>query len=207
MNLPSITTKSGILAFVAKQIFTVTFLKADGSIRRLNGRVGNNSQVLGNGKSNHADHETLIVVWDCQNKAWKSFHADKVLFLTCYGLEFDIADLREFELKAIANKEKAIQGYVDDIDAICKKRNIVLRTSDDRISETIADIRKHESSENENNYIYFGKIGMLCLHPSGEFTAIGSEAIALRDAIQSKAFDFASQRRLFESAQNNQLVW
>lgn len=62
---------------------TVTFVKADGSIRVVNGLFKPTSKIIGSDKG-MAQGEAMkargqIPIWCAASKSWKSFYADKVV--------------------------------------------------------------------------------------------------------------------------------
>jgi hypothetical protein len=65
------------------KIATVTFIKADGTERTVNGLFKPSSKIVGSDKG-MAQGEAMkargqIPVWEIVSKSWKSFYADKVV--------------------------------------------------------------------------------------------------------------------------------
>lgn len=65
------------------KIATVTFLKADGSVRVVNGLFKPSSKIVGSEKG-IAQGEAMkargqIPVWEIASASWKSFYADRVV--------------------------------------------------------------------------------------------------------------------------------
>ena len=65
------------------KIATVTFLKADGSVRVVNGLFKPSSKIVGSEKG-IAQGEVMkargqIPVWEIASASWKSFYADRVV--------------------------------------------------------------------------------------------------------------------------------
>lgn len=65
------------------KIATVTFIKADGSERVVNGLFKPTSKMVGSERG-MAQGEAMkargqVPVWEISSKSWKSFYADKVL--------------------------------------------------------------------------------------------------------------------------------
>lgn len=65
------------------KIATVTFIKADGTERTVNGLFKPSSKIVGSDRG-MAQGEAMkargqIPVWEIVSKSWKSFYADKVL--------------------------------------------------------------------------------------------------------------------------------
>jgi hypothetical protein len=68
------------------KIATVTFIKADGTERVVNGLFKPSSKIVGSDKG-MAQGEAMkargqIPVWEIVSKSWKSFYADKVVSIT-----------------------------------------------------------------------------------------------------------------------------
>ena len=68
------------------KIATVTFIKADGTERTVNGLFKPSSKIVGSDKG-MAQGEAMkargqIPVWEIVSKSWKSFYADKVVSIT-----------------------------------------------------------------------------------------------------------------------------
>ena len=68
------------------KIATVTFIKADGTERTVNGLFKPSSKIVGSEKG-MAQGEAMkargqIPVWEIVSKSWKSFYADKVVSIT-----------------------------------------------------------------------------------------------------------------------------
>lgn len=90
----SILTKQGFKDFVGGCFFTVIFEKADGSIRKMNGRLGVQKHVNGRGK--HRDNETVLVVWERlqQGGQYRSFDISRAMSVTCHGMTLDLTAMR-----------------------------------------------------------------------------------------------------------------
>jgi hypothetical protein len=72
-----------MVAGKGSKIATVTFLKADGSTRVVNGLFKPTSKMVGSDRG-MAQGEAMkargqVPVWEISSKQWKSFFADKVL--------------------------------------------------------------------------------------------------------------------------------
>jgi hypothetical protein len=101
-----ITTKQGFADFVGGQFFTVCFTKVDGTERILNGRLGVRKHVRGTG--NHKNNETLLIVWDCQKREYRSFHITTVQWVKAHGMKLDLAAMqvkREMVKAQAVNRE------------------------------------------------------------------------------------------------------
>lgn len=62
----------------AGKFFTVTFVKRDGSIRKLNGRLGVGRAPVQSGK--------YFVVYDVKNMGFRHVRIDGIVSLTCEGV-------------------------------------------------------------------------------------------------------------------------
>lgn len=71
--------------FVGNKIFNIEFIKANGSIRTMNARLGVSKGVKGTGKRK-PDH--LITVFDMNANAFRCFNSDSVLRIKCNGITF-----------------------------------------------------------------------------------------------------------------------
>ncbi len=81
-------TVNEIMAGVGHRIFSVTFEKADGSIRKLNGRLGVYRHLKGGESTiNHLPY--LQGCWDVQKDAYRAFNKSKVLSLKVGGKVYD----------------------------------------------------------------------------------------------------------------------
>lgn len=100
-----ITSKPGFAAFVGGQFFSVEFFKKDGTLRKLNGRLGVRKHVRGTGS--HKESDTLLVVWDCQKREYRSFHIHSVQTVKAHGITLDLAAMRE-EIKRDVVKAQAV---------------------------------------------------------------------------------------------------
>ena len=63
------------------KIFSVLFFKKDGTIRKLNGRVGVKKGVKGIG--NKIDHSKYITVYDMKKKGFRNVNKDSIVAFRC----------------------------------------------------------------------------------------------------------------------------
>lgn len=75
-------TKSNFKQFVGNKIFTVVFLKKDGSLRHMTGRLGVKKYVKGTG---YAKPDNIVTVFEMQKKQYRSFDVDRVKEIKCNG--------------------------------------------------------------------------------------------------------------------------
>lgn len=76
-------TKNFIARIVGNAFFTVYFQKADGSMRRLTGRLGVTKGLRGAGARKQRD---VVTVWDCAKREYRSFRVTSLRWLRCYGV-------------------------------------------------------------------------------------------------------------------------
>lgn len=68
----------------AGKMFACTFVKQDGSIRELNGRLGVTKYLKG---SNNKQNNDFIVVYDVVNKGYRSINKQTILSVRTSGVE------------------------------------------------------------------------------------------------------------------------
>jgi len=71
------------------KFFSVTFKKKDGTIRKLNGRLGVHFQKKLQ-KPTTSNHYKYIVVYDMQKQAYRNVNMDTVQSLTMLGKHFEV---------------------------------------------------------------------------------------------------------------------
>ena len=75
---------SDFIASSAGKFVTVTFMKRDGTLRKLNGRI-NVTKYLKYGPY-VADTGTAFCVYDVKDKGYRSIRKESILGITCGGL-------------------------------------------------------------------------------------------------------------------------
>lgn len=80
---PSRKEKLEAIMATKGRIFTVTFIKANGEVRQLNGRLEVKKHLRG-GDSTTAHIPNLITVFDMQKKAYRNINLDTLISLR-YG--------------------------------------------------------------------------------------------------------------------------
>ena len=86
--MKKVLTKDEFQRLVGGKIFSVEFLKQDGSVRKAVGRLGVKRYVKGTGRKLSKEvAEKLVIYYDFQKKAYRSFHADNVMQVKC-GKEY-----------------------------------------------------------------------------------------------------------------------
>lgn len=69
------------------KFFTVVFTKKDGSVRKLNGRLGVKKHLRGGEKSFSDAQINALTVFDLKAKGYRTVKLDKVTSLKCGGKE------------------------------------------------------------------------------------------------------------------------
>jgi len=59
------------------RFFSVEFVKKDGSLRKLNGRMGVKCHLRG-GQSTVKDYDKYITAWDCQKKEYRNINIETI---------------------------------------------------------------------------------------------------------------------------------
>lgn len=73
--------------FIAKsngKFITVTFVKKNGAVRKLNGRIGVTKHLKGGVSTVNPD--LYMVVYDTAAKGYRSINKDTIMSVTCEGL-------------------------------------------------------------------------------------------------------------------------
>lgn len=68
-----------VIELLGDKIFTVTFVKKDGSIRVMNARRGVKKGVKGVGMSYNPTEKDLVVVFDMQKEAFRMINAKTIM--------------------------------------------------------------------------------------------------------------------------------
>ena len=76
-------TKKFIARIVGNAFFTVYFRKADGSMRKLTGRLGVTKGLRGTGARKQRN---VVTVWDCAKSEYRSFDPARVQWVKCWGV-------------------------------------------------------------------------------------------------------------------------
>jgi hypothetical protein len=76
------------------QIFTVDFIKKDGSVRTMNCRLGVKSKLKGKGAKYDAEARNLLSVYDMQKGAYRTINADTVFAIRCHGISMVLASTK-----------------------------------------------------------------------------------------------------------------
>lgn len=70
--------RSELIKALVSNVVTVQFTKADGSVRDMVCTLREDSIQPVNGSSSRSD-DNIVVVWDLEKDAWRSFKLDKVI--------------------------------------------------------------------------------------------------------------------------------
>lgn len=73
------------------QIFSVDFIKKDGSVRTMNCRMGVKSKLKGGQAKYDAESRNLLTVYDMQKGAYRTINADTVFAVRCHGISMVVA--------------------------------------------------------------------------------------------------------------------
>ena len=73
------------------QIFSVDFIKKDGSVRTMNCRLGVKSKLKGGRTKYDAEARNLLTVFDMQKGAYRTINADTVFAVRCHGLSMVVS--------------------------------------------------------------------------------------------------------------------
>lgn len=76
--------KSRILATNGR-FFSVSFVKKDGSLRKMVARIGVKKYLRG-GENKLANHPNLVTVWDSQKRDYRSINLDTLQEFKCGNL-------------------------------------------------------------------------------------------------------------------------
>lgn len=72
------------------KVFTVVFVKKDGSIRKMNARLGVKKGVKGVGMSFDPYSKNLLPVYDMQKKGFRMINADTLIRITHKGVTYNL---------------------------------------------------------------------------------------------------------------------
>ena len=77
---------NNLKSFVGTSIFSITFTKKDGSLRKMTARLGVKSHLRGGTKKFSDEERDLITVFDMNNNGYRSFKTSNVINLKCNGI-------------------------------------------------------------------------------------------------------------------------
>lgn len=83
--MTSTKTLANLVRQSSGKMLTVTFLKKDGTERVLNGRLGVKKYLKGTGLNQMTTDS--IVVYDVQNKGYRTINSDSILAVRLNGIE------------------------------------------------------------------------------------------------------------------------
>jgi len=75
---------SNFIAESKGKFITINFIKKDGTVRKLNGRIGV-TKYLKNGTAT-VDLDKYLIVYDTLNAGYRSVNKDTIVSVTCEGL-------------------------------------------------------------------------------------------------------------------------
>ncbi len=86
-----VKSKRNLLRAIAEaqdgKVFTVTFVKKDGTVRTLNGRLGVTKHLKG-GENTVAHKQEYLTVYDMQKGDYRNVNLDTVMSLRCGDVEY-----------------------------------------------------------------------------------------------------------------------
>jgi hypothetical protein len=81
-----------VINLMGEKIFTITFVKKDGSVRVMNARRGVKKGVKGVGMSYNPTEKDLVVVFDMQKEAFRMVNAKTVLEIKADKEHYKVED-------------------------------------------------------------------------------------------------------------------
>ena len=87
-NRPSCDELKAMIKSSNGRFFSCTFIKKDGSMRVMNGRIGCHKGVKGVGRK--FQKENLVTVFDAQAKEYRMINVDTMLTFNCGGLSWKV---------------------------------------------------------------------------------------------------------------------
>lgn len=84
-NFQASRTLATLLESSNGKMVTVEFIKKDGTLRVLNGRLGVTKHLRGGDRT--TDPNQYISIYDMQNKGYRSVNKDTIVGLRCNGVE------------------------------------------------------------------------------------------------------------------------
>jgi hypothetical protein len=75
---------------VGNQFFTVTFIKKDGTLRKLNGKLGVTKHLKGGKKSYDDSKFNYITVYDLANKGYRTVNLNTIKTINAQGLKVTV---------------------------------------------------------------------------------------------------------------------
>ena len=87
-NRPSADELKAMIKTSKGRFFSCTFIKKDGSMRVMNGRIGCHKGVKGIGRKFKKDN--LVTVFDAQAKEYRMINVDTMLTFKCGGLNWKV---------------------------------------------------------------------------------------------------------------------
>jgi hypothetical protein len=81
-----------VINLMGEKIFTITFIKKDGSVRVMNARRGVKKGVKGVGMSYNPTEKDLVVVFDMQKEAFRMVNAKTVLEIKADKEHYKVED-------------------------------------------------------------------------------------------------------------------
>ena len=96
LELRDMTFAEYLAAKVGDKFFTVTFVKANGEIRKLNGRLGVTKHTV-SGKTTDT-HDDYLCVYDVDKKGYRNVNVNKIINVVCGDFAYAVLDSEPFIL-------------------------------------------------------------------------------------------------------------
>ena len=85
MELGQIIDSTKVKKLVGSTFFTVTFVKKDGTLRKMNARLGVKKHLKGGEKKYNAEDLNYLTVYDLQKKAYRTINVNTLRELKVKG--------------------------------------------------------------------------------------------------------------------------
>lgn len=82
--MSTISLLSSVLENTGGKFFSVEFVKKDGSVRKINGRMGVTKHLKGGACT--LDREKFLIVFDMQSGGYRAINRETILTITCEGV-------------------------------------------------------------------------------------------------------------------------
>lgn len=82
--------KQSIINLVGNKFFTITFVKKDGTLRKMNARLGVKKHLKGGKKSYNPDEFNYLTVFDLKKKQYRTVNLNTVKELVSKGIKYEL---------------------------------------------------------------------------------------------------------------------
>lgn len=90
MELGQIIDASKVKKLVGSTFFTVTFVKKDGTLRKMNARLGVKKHLKGGEKTYNAEDKNQLTVYDVVAKGYRTINLNTLRELKCKGMTLKV---------------------------------------------------------------------------------------------------------------------